>query len=429
MKNLFQQLILDFHKAEIPTPTHRDIDLPELPPNVRKAIVFIGMRRSGKTWFMYQRMQELLNQGVSPQQILYINFEDNRLEDASGKDLEGLLEAYFELYPEYTNSDELYFFFDEIHEVPNWEKFVRRLLDSEKMQLYVTGSSAKLLSKEIATNLRGRTITREIYPYSFREYLVHQKIAIPKKFSSKDKAIFSGYVKEFIRWGGFPETVGMNPALHREILQSYVQMVIYRDIVDRYKVTNTAALERLLTFCLKNCSSLLSVNKVYHTLKSLGYTVSKNTLYDFMHYFEDAYCIFSQEVFHPSGKRSSQKPKKIYPVDQGLATAHMWNDEFMHGMRLEAAVFSFLKRNYHDCHYYQTDNGLEVDFIVEGRKLYQVTLSMEDEKTREREFRALRKAMEELKVKKGTIITLDEEGEENGVSLVPAWRFLLGQEF
>lgn len=434
MKNLLKQLIIDFHKREIPKPSLREISLPELPTGVKKAYVFIGMRRSGKTWTMYQQIHQLMDNGIPLQQIIYLNFEDDRLEDLSGKDLQLIFDAYFELYPENIQSQQLHFFFDEIHEVQGWEKFIRRTLDTEPIQLYLSGSSAKMLSKEIASSLRGRTITREIFPYNFREYLIHKKISFSNKPSSKEKASLAAYAHQFITFGGFPETVGTKPSLHRELLQGYIDTVIYRDIIDRYNVTNTASLKRLLTYCLQNSSNLFSVNKVYQTLKSLGYAVSKNTLYQFMEYLQDAYCIFSIDPFHPSFKKSHQKPKKIYPVDQGLITAYGWNEIFCQGTRLEAAIFSHLKRSYGRCFYFHTQDKREVDLVAVSPEnkidLIQVSLTMKQKSTRDREIRALRSAMKELSIDQGTIVTLDDPSdshtfEEGKVEIMPSWCFLL----
>lgn len=307
MKDLFKQLIIDFQEQEIPLPTSRELPPFTLPKGMRKAFVLVGMRRSGKTWSLYQQMHHLLSTGVERRQMLYLNFEDDRLIGMKAKDMQSILDAYFELFPDLNGG---HFFFDEIHEVEGWEKFIRRLLDSETMQIYLTGSSAKMLSKEIATSLRGRTIVRQIFPYNFREYLTHQNISFEGNLSTKQRARLNHYAHEYLKWGGFPEVVGIDPPLHREILQGYIGTVIYRDIVERYQVTNVHVLRKLLTHCLQNPATLFSVNKMYQALKSQGYTISKNSLYTFMEYFEDAYCIFSIPVFHLSTRKAALKPRK-----------------------------------------------------------------------------------------------------------------------
>ncbi len=412
MKDIFRQLIVDFQKQELPRPTSREFAPLVIPEPLRKARVLVGMRRSGKTWSLYCEMHRLLEEGINRSQIVYLNFEDDRLLGCTVKDLQSLLEAYFELYPEHARSSTLYFFFDEIHEVPMWERFIRRLLDQEEMQLYITGSSAKMLSKEIATSLRGRTLVTEVYPYSFSEYLDHLRVKWPTQPSTKQIAELNHHLQDFITWGGFPEVVGLTPQLHREILQSYIDTVIYRDIIERYGVTNAEVLRKLLAYCLQNPASLFSINKTYHTLKSQGYSVSKNTLYTFMDYFEDAYCIFSIGAFHFSSKKAALRPRKIYPVDQGLITAYAIDTNMQLGPSLEALVFSALKRSSAELHYYITSKGYEVDFFArfpdQSRKLIQVSLSIRDPATKEREVKALVAAMEECHLQRSLIVTLDE---------------------
>lgn len=436
VKEIFKQLLIEFHKESIPKPCYRQLSLPELPIGLRKAYVFIGMRRSGKTWTLYQIMHQLIEEGLDPKKIVYINFEDDRLDKINLQDLQYLLDAYFELYPNNADATDLHFFLDEIHEVDGWEKFVRRILDKEKIQLYLTGSSAKLLSKEIASNLRGRNLVREIFPFSFTEFLsVVSGIQRYDNFTSKEKSQLRHYLQQFLNYGGFPETLNATPELHRELLQGYIDSVIYRDIIERHHVTQGPLLRIFLRFCLHNSSSLLSINKMYQTFKSQGYAVSKNTLYEFAEYFEDAYCLFSIPIFDFSDKRRHLKPKKIYPADQGLITAFTVKKEFENGTRLESSVFSKLRRETEDIYYYNTKTGKEIDFLIKDPTdkidLFQVCTSLISQNTRQKEVDALREAMIELKQARGTIITLDEEESlnvpEGKIEVVPAWRWFLSK--
>ena len=321
MLSIFREMIVEFHNSEIPTPARRDIILPILPKDVRKAFVFIGMRRSGKTWTLYQIMQDLLAAGLDRTKILYINFEDERLDDMKAKNFKDIIQAYFTLYPENSNRSDVYFFFDEIHEVEGWEKFIRRLIDQEKLQIFITGSSAKMLGKEIASTMRGRTWVTEIFPFNFSEVLQKLNITVPRIIAGKSRLEILHHLEKFLRWGGFPEIIGTSPEYHRTLLQNYLSTVIYRDIVERHAVSNIHALRSLLTHCLRNSATVFSVNKMYHTLKSQGYEIGKNTLYDFTGYLEDAYCIFSIQKYALSHRKSSNAMKKIYCVDQGLITA------------------------------------------------------------------------------------------------------------
>lgn len=432
MKEILKQIITEFHQEPIPAPYIRRINIPTLPINVRKAFVYIGMRRSGKTWALYQRMHDLMSIGIPKTQLLYINMEDDRLRRLTVSDLQLILTAYWELYPQYTQESSLHFFFDEIAEIQEWESFIRRLLDKESMQLYLSGSSAKMLSKEIATNLRGRTITREIFPFSFQEYAKHAGLSLTQPMTSKNISHTQHTLLRYLNMGGFPETLHADILLHRELLQGYMNTVIYRDIIERHNIKNHLALRQLLLHCLQNPAALLSINKLFQQLKSRGIEVSKNSLYDYLSFFEDAYCLFSIPVYSFSLNKASLKPKKIYPVDTGLITAYSIRPGYQQAALLETAVFLHLRRHYQDIFYFQTASGKEVDFLVlepnGNYHLYQVTLHMNEASTKEREMSALIEAMGELKLSNASIITLEETGEYavpiGKIEITPLWRFV-----
>jgi hypothetical protein len=433
IKKVIRNLIIDFHEAALKQPSLRTLEFPAIPKGVRKAYVLIGMRRSGKTWGLYQEMNRLLQKGIQKNQLLYINFEDERLIDFKVKDFQALLDVYFELYPEYVNLHDLYFFFDEIQEIEGWEKFIRRLLDSEQMQIYLSGSSAKMLSREIATSLRGRTVTREVFPYSFEEYLLRKQHSFPKHLSTKQQAVMRAHAQDYILRGGFPETIDMDLGRQRETLQDYIEVVIYRDVVQRHKVTNVAVLQRLLIFCLQNSASYLSVNKMYQSLKSLGFAIGKDSLYNFMGYFEDAYALFSLSLYTLSKRQEDIHPKKIYPVDPGVITAFTLGQQMTLASRLETTAFLHLRRKCETIFYFRTSAGTEVDFITVElgvpQALYQVSATLQQISTREREIGALQMAMHELEMKRGWIITLEEEEKiivpEGIIHVVPLWKWLL----
>lgn len=434
MKNLFKELIATFHTSDIPVPCKRQNCVATLPKNLRKAQVLIGMRRSGKTWSLYQVMHDLMTDGIDKSKLLYINFEDERLSDMQKENFQEILHAYYELYPEYLNRTDIYFFFDEIHEVEGWEKFIRRLLDQEKMQLYITGSSSKMLSKEIASSLRGRTLSQEIFPFSFSEYLEKLKKPKPnpKIIGTKERIQMTSSFGSFLLEGGFPETIGQEPEMHRSLLQGYTASVIYHDIVDRYQISNTHAVKQLLAHCLRNSATIFSVSKMFNQFKSMGYAISKNSLYEYMAYFEDSYCVFSLSKFDQSLRKAAQSMKKIFTVDQGLITAFTMSSAFDQSQLLETAVFSHLRRQTCDLFYYHTKEGKEVDFVQllpdQSLALFQVCLSLKDPQTRKREVDALNIAMKELRLTTGTIVTFDEEEEitvSSGlISCVPAWKMM-----
>lgn len=432
MKNLFKELIASFHMSTIPIPCRREKTVPILNDKLRKAQVLLGMRRTGKTWSLYQVMQDLMANGIDKSKMLYINFEDERLSDMQKENFQDILHAYFELYPEYLRQSDIYFFFDEIHEIEGWEKFIRRLLDQEKMQLYITGSSSKMLSKEIATSLRGRTLEMEIFPFNFGEYLAMSQFAKPKLIGTNERIQITSKFGRFLLEGGFPETIGQDTETWRNLLQGYTASVIYRDIVDRYQIANTHALKQLLAHCLRNSATIFSISKIFNMFKSMGYSISKNSLYEYMDYFEDAYCIFSLNKFDLSLRKAAQSMRKIFTVDQGLITAFTVASSFDQAKLLETAVFSHLRRQSNELFYYHTKEGREVDFVQilpnQTIALIQVSLSLKDPQTRTREVEALNGAMQELSLKTGTIVTLDEEDEiklpTGLITCIPAWKMM-----
>ena len=433
MKQLFKEIISSFQNGDIPIPVKRERKVPILDETLRKVLVLIGMRRSGKTWSLYQVMQDLIAKGIDRSKLLYINFEDERLVDMQKENFQDILHAYFELYPEYLNRSDIYFFFDEIHEIEGWEKFIRRMLDQQKMQLYITGSSSKMLSKEIASSLRGRTLELEIFPFDFSEYLRKLNVERPKLIGTNEKIQLTSKFGHFLLEGGFPEAIGREPELHRALLQGYTASVIYRDIVDRYQISNTHALKQLLAHCLRNSSTIFSISKMYNMFKSLGLTIGKNSLYEYMEYFEDAYCIFSLHKFDLSLRKASQSMRKIFTVDQGLITAFTMASAFDQAQQLETALFCYLRRKTKDLFYYQTKDGKEVDFVRlmpdQTIGLFQVCVSMKDPQTRAREVQALEIAMHELSLSTSTIVTFDQEEEievSSGIIMcVPAWKMML----
>lgn len=430
MKNLIKQMIIDFHHEMIPVPHMRNINLQEQ-KNIRRAHVLMGMRRTGKTWLMYQHMQNLIKAKRPVEKLLYINFEDDRLISFNTHHLQEIVSAYFDLYPQYANDEEVVFYFDEIHIIDGWEKFIRRLLDKEKMSLFVTGSSAKMLSKEIATNLRGRATATEVFPFSFSEYLHFHKVPDDLAGSSKNKSLIRNHCQNYLRFGGFPETLYIPSDQHRDLLQEYVNAVIFRDVVDRYQISNTHVVKLFLIHCLQNLSSPLSITKIYHALKSNGATVGKNSLYEYLDYFEEAYLLFAVPIYNLSLRKRQVNPKKIYSIDPGILQAYSVNSNFSLGPVFENAVFLQLRRHYSDIFYYKTTSSKEIDFVVLNSQgdlqLYQSCLDLSSEKTKIREISALIEAANELKATALYIITLDEEDEimENGntIKLIPFWKW------
>ncbi len=248
-----------------------------------------------------------------------------------------------------------YFFcFDEIQVVPGWEKFIRRLLDTEKIQLCVTGSSAEMLSKELGTTLGGRAWPQEVFPFSFSEFLQIKGIEPSPAMSPKTTAQARSLANEYLLYGGFPEAVAEPKELHTTLIQGYMDAVILRDIVKRHAIRNADILQRFLVRILRQLAAPLSVTKMHNTLKSMGLAVGKNSLFEYLQYFEDAYALLAVPFFSLSESARQVNPKKIYAIDSGVITAYSIKNDFEKASRLENAVFMHLRRVYHNICYYKS---------------------------------------------------------------------------
>ncbi|RMD86192.1 MAG: ATP-binding protein [Candidatus Dadabacteria bacterium] len=388
----------------------------------------IGPRRAGKTFFIYQNMNLLKRKNLKDR-IIYINFEDERLLPIKKEELDLIFDAYYELYPE-NKGKKIYAFFDEIQAIPFWEYFIRRVYDQEDVEICITGSSSKLLSKEIATQLRGRTLTYFIFPYSFREFLKAKGVSLERHFEYKPQRYkIKKLFEEYIDFGGFPETVDKDSMLKTKILQEYFDLIFYKDLVERYKIRNFDAVKEMLLYLMNNFSSYFSTNKYYNHLKSQGRKISKNTLFTYLSYLTDINLLFLVPKY---GKLKEQfaNPKKVYVIDTGLINAVAFKVSKDLGRLYENAVFVELKRRGKEVYYWK--NKYECDFLVKEKgkvkEVLQVCFEIREE-NKEREINGLIEAMEEFKLKEGLIITGDFEGEEKikGKKIVykPLWKWLL----
>ena len=408
----------------------RDVTLVERDMEIRfagKINSIIGPRRAGKTFFIYQKINQLKSKNKD--RIIYINFEDERLFPIKKEELDLILEAYYELYPE-NKGMKLYVFFDEIQEVPLWELFVRRLYDQEDVEICITGSSSKLLSREIATQLRGRTLTYFIYPLSFKEFLRAKGVTLERHFEYKSlRYQLKKLLQEYIEFGGFPEIVDKDQALKTKILQEYFDLIFYKDMVERYKIRNFGVVKEMLLYLVNTTSFYFSTNKYYNLLKSQGKKISKNTLFTYLSCITDINFMFLVPKY---GKLKEQlaNPKKVYVIDTGLVNAIAFKVSKDTGKLYENIVFIELKRRGKEIYYWK--NKHECDFLIkEGeiiKEVIQVCFELTEE-NKEREINGINEAMEVFKLKQGLMITGDFEGEEavNGKNLVykPLWKWLL----
>ena len=429
MKNIVELLIDDFHERALPElmPRHQPMAWMK-----GKANVVIGMRRAGKTWFCYQKMHELLAEGIPKERLLYLNFEDERLLPFAAPDFQLVLETYYRKFPAFKDK-RCYLFLDEVQRIEGWDKFIRRVLDTEDLSICTTGSSSKLLSSEIATSLRGRSLTTEIFPFSFKEFLGFHKIPLEstERFGSRSRATFQNMFGQYIHMGGFPEVQTLDDEVRRQVLRNYLDVVILRDVVERYSIGNTAALRALIKHIMSAPATRFSLNKFYNSLRSQGIASSKNNLYDFMEYLTDAFLAYQVPIHARSERVRRVNPQKIYVIDPALLEAMTYRITGDQGAVLENLVFMHFRRKGIRPEYYITKSGAEVDFVLapEGqreRELIQVCWDMHNPATKKREIHALSEAMRELGLKKGTIVTwLDEDTSVEGIAILPAWRWSL----
>ena len=414
-KQLLKQIIRDFHLSENFDVKPRNI---QPPIDTKKIITLIGVRRCGKTSIFYHMINQLIEK-IEKTKILFLNFEDERFE-LNSDELDLILQAYMELYPSYKLS-ECYFFFDEIQNIPNWEKFIRRMYDTISKNIFITGSNSKLLSSEIATSLRGRTLNFEIFPLSFKEYLSFKDIEVDF-YSSKSLAFIKNAQESFLKNGSFPEILFLEEIYGNKTLQEYFNVLLYKDLAERYNITNTVALKFFLKRIISSSTKQISINKIFNELKSSGIKIGKNTLYEFLEYVQNIYLALTLQKYDNSLINKELGEKKIYSIDIGLnnATEFRFSDDI--GKSLENAVFLELKRKEFDIYYYRTSKS-ECDFLVFDKNtisdIIQVTFDMSDENTKSREIKGLIEACKNFDLKSGTIITFDSEDEliENGIKI------------
>jgi hypothetical protein len=430
MNEILKEIILDFQELDLPTGVMRRTDVT---PVAGKATICIGVRRSGKSTFMFQLMKRLLDAGTPRQNILYLNFFDDRLHNLQHDTLGIIPEVYFSLYPKNKSTEKVYCFFDEIQVIAGWEQFIDRMMRTEKCEVYITGSSAQMLSREIATQMRGRALSWEMFPFSFSEFLDFKGIENPKALSTRNRLSIQNAFEEYWQTGGFPEVAGLNRMLQIKTHQEYFNAMLFRDLVERHNISHPKAIKDLALWLADNAASLYSINNLTGYLKSLGHKVPKSAVSDYLEWFEDAYVFFTVRIFDASLARANANTKKIYSIDHALVTSVSSGILVNSGHLLENLIFIALRRITPDIWYYKTKTGREVDFIVQqqdrSRMLVQVCESMAEPQTRKREVTALSEAMAELKLTEGIIVTRRDEEQvqvkSGTINVIPAWRFLL----
>lgn len=395
--------------------------------NLKETVVISGVRRSGKSTLLIQILKGLMNTGVRQENILYVNFEDERLDGFAINDFNTLWEVFLEL-----NNPEgkVYMFLDEIQEVEKWEKFINRIYEMEDVKIFITGSNARLLSSEISSLLTGRNISYTLNTFSFNEVFTLKNIK--NIYDTKETAALHRKLDIYFDYGGFPEVYLKKDKI---LLGNYVRDIINRDIISRHKIKNIKLFNEFARYVISCYGRYVTYGKLKRAF-NLG---SVNTAKRYLGFMEEAYIVYSMENYSSSMSEVVKSPRKIYASDHGLGKYFSLKSSENMGAVLENIVFLELKRRQNtnpemEIYYWKGPQQREVDFVVkEGlmiKELIQVCWDVENIETREREVKALLKAMERFKLEDGLIITREFSGEEiideKNIKYIPVWKWLIG---
>lgn len=386
----------------------------------KKIIAIVGPRRSGKTSYFLEKFDNLKD--------IYLNFEDTRLFDINFKEIRKIIQEFIEI----SKDEPRRIYLDEIQVIDGWEHSVRELLDLNRYEIFITGSSSKLLSTEISTSLRGRSFSYYLFPFSFREYLKVKKIEI-SLLTENEKSRIKGYLKEYMEWGGFPEIILFGEK--ERTLKDYFDAIFFRDFVERYKLKNINLARFLMSHLFQNFSNEISVNKIYNFIK-MRMSFGKTTLYDYISKLPDSMAVFFLRRYSTRIYQRESWPKKVYICDTGLAKLSKFSSDI--GKLMENIVFIELKRNQNkfplqELYYWKDSQNHEIDFILkEGaiiNQMIQVNYVSELNDVVQRETRSLLKASNVLNCQNLLVITWDLEDikEFNGkkIKFIPLWMWLL----
>lgn len=421
-KSLLKQILYDNRKElESYEIVHRDIETSGF-----NCLVFVGVRRAGKSYVLYEKIQELLREGHSWDEMLYLNFEDERLAGFEASDFNTIIECHIEM----GGVEKPMLFLDEIHNIDGWEKFARRMADT-KHTVWITGSNAKMLSKEIMTTLGGRYMSIEVYPYSFSEYLRALGIPVDKQtmLSTVGKAQVLREYAEYMKWGGLPESARM--PVKRNYLSSVYQKIYLGDICARNKISNTNLLRLMVKKMAESVKQPISYSRVTKVLSSAGSKITIPTTSSYINNCENAWLLLRvHNICAAFAERETNS--KYYFIDNGLLSL-MLADPTTALLENLVAVTLFRRYGHEDDNerIFFYNQNVEVDFYIPDDELaIQVSYSiMGDDKTLNREVEALRKLPKALACRRRMIITYDEEmtldDEYGTIEVVPCWKWMM----
>ena len=389
--------------------------------NLKKVNILHGVRRSGKTFILYDIFQN------NKESSLYIDFEDERLRDLELDDLELIKESFFELKPHLIDKKKVFFLLDEVQNIDGWERFARRIAEREGVTIYAAGSSSKITPRNIHTSLRGRAWGIEVFPFSFSEYLQIKGLDLESSIYGKNKVLIKKALSDYLTWGGFPEVSLVDSGFKKKkIIEEYLDAMYFKDLVEKYEISNIPLLETLKENIFSSFSSKFSLTAFEKKYKG-RFPFSKDSLYSYYNYFIESMLVFETRLFTSSAYKRRRNPPKIYLVDTGLARKVGTIDS---GRLLENAVFLELKRRGQEVHY--GDPNGECDFLVKDPnkeiKAVQTTWEL-GESNKDREINGIVKTCEALALKEAEIITFTQEASYNindiKIKVIPFYKWLL----
>ncbi|MGQ9596598.1 MAG: ATP-binding protein [Thermoproteota archaeon] len=430
MEGMLREVFSSWLSREIPKLVEREYST-DLSNHVT---AIIGPRRAGKTYFMFQIAKTLMEKDFSKENIAFVDLEDVRLQALKPEDYSTFVKTLHETFVE--KDGKIILLLDEVQNLDSWEKWVRTLHDSQNYYIFVSGSSSKLSSKEVSTELRGRYVSKLILPLSFKEFLKFKNVEPRYLDAPEARGRLLQKLKEFMEFGGFPEVINKDYG-KIELLRTYKETIFYRDVVERFRVRDVSSLDTFVKIIMENFGKYVSISKIGNYFKSLGLRKSKKTIANYLKYLETAFFLFPVEKFGYKTRERVMQPRKIYPIDLGF---YKLSPRFSidYGVLMESLVaIELFKRSFYErteFYYWKDYQGREVDFIIKNglsiRQLIQVTYASNKSEVKEREVEALIKASADLSCKKLLVITWDYEDEEKTdrrtIKYIPLYKWLLG---
>ncbi|MCX6998157.1 MAG: ATP-binding protein [Kiritimatiellaeota bacterium] len=431
-----QRIMADFHARPLPALTVRDKPI----RFVRDmSLSIVGARRSGKTYRTYQFIKNHIEQGGHIENICRVQFNDHRLSAMKRADLSSVDEAYYALYPEKRGREEVFFVFDEIHRIEGWEDYILHLLDEPLQRVLITGSTSRLLSGEIASSLRGKNMPVALYPFSFREFLRHYKVA-PDVMTSRGQGHLRKRLRHYLQQGGFPGLLDADERLHIDLLQTYWDTMVLRDIIEAHPRANIpiAVFSHFAQALVARTACPFTVRAMVGGMREAGLSFTAETIYSYLRFLEEAFMVFTVPVFSPSEKVRQRNYHKVYAVDWALAQAIASAEGVDVSRQLENMVYLELRRRGWEVSYFRTRQGWEIDFVAVRQAerqrppmICQVAYSMQRKEVRERELRGLAETARHLRATRVTVVTFNDEEtvalDGIRVDIIPAWKWLLAE--